>query len=402
MATTPNKRTPKKKTPAKVTEKASVTTESEVSRPGTASFWPEFLKLNSATLVIGGFILFGVFIGATYAVWPILSPHLPPLVQIKDDPRVAGMEGRVQALESLLQKRNRQDNEIKLLESQRSQFTEQLSHLMKRLEEQEKALVAVKQLAQATRPSSIGQDANESLEKLSGRLADLEQGSEAISKVLERVALLEQETERKNSAAAQISKSQSASRDGPFLPRKTVLAVLQVREALRSSAPFSEDLSHLKELVTDRPEIKKSIAVLEPHMKTGIPTLAILTRKFESIAPSIIRANQDAIDRGWIDQTLDRLSSLVSIRKSGSNIKGNDVEAIVARAEENLRSADIPAALKVLETLPEKSREAAKNWVRSAKIRLSAERAIASLHVLAVAFTAPTQSAVDAPPLAKE
>jgi hypothetical protein len=273
---------------------------------------------------------------------------------------------------------------------------------MKRLKEQEKALAAVKQLAEATTLTSVGQDANESLERLSGRLADLEQGSGAISKVLERVALLEQEMERKNSAAAALSDSQPASGGIPFLSRKAVLAVLQVREALRSSAPFSEDLSQLKELATDQPEIEKSIAVLEPFMKTGIPTLAILKRKFESIAPSIIRANQGTIDSGWIDQTLDRLSALVLIRKSGSNVKGNDVEAIIARAEENLKTADLTAALSVLGTLPEKSREAAADWIRSAKIRLAAERAIASLHVLAVAFTAPAQRAVDAPPRAKE
>jgi hypothetical protein len=402
MATIPNKRTPKKKAPAKAVTKASATPEPEVSSSDTADFRSVLLKPGSATLVIGGFILFGVLLGATYAVWPILSPHLPPLAQVKDDPRVTGMEGRVQVLESLVQKQNRQNNEIKSLESQRSQFTEQLSYLMKRLEEQEKALAAVKQLAEATTLNSIGQDANESLERLSGRLADLEQGSESISKVLERIALLEQETERKNAAAAALPDSQSASGGTPFLSRKAVLAVLQVREALRSSAPFSEDLSQLKELATDQPEIKKSIAVLEPYMKTGIPTLAILKRKFESIAPSIIRANQGAIDSGWIDQTLDRLSSLVSIRKSGSNVKGNDVEAIIARAEENLKTADLPAALSVLGALPEKSREAAADWIRSAKIRLAAERAIASLHVLAVAFTAPSQRAVDAPPRAKE
>ncbi len=406
MVKTPNKQTPKKTAPAKGKEKDSVATELKTSSSDTVYFWSGLIKPGRATLVTVGFILFIIFLGLVLGVWPIFSSHVFSPIQVKDDPRVSSIKVSIQTLESLVQKQNRQEGDIQSLESQRSKFTKQLSDLIKRLEDQEKDMATVKKWAQATTPSPARQAANDSLERLSGRLADLEKGSDGISKVLERITSLEYEAgakaKAKDLAAAKLSKSQSVSGGGLFSPRKTSLAILQLSHALRSSAPFAEDLTRLKELVTDQPEIKKSITALEPHMMTGIPTLVILRSKFELIAPIIIRANKGTIDRDWVDQTLDRLSSLVSIRKSGSNIRGNDVEAVLARAEENLKTADLPAALTMLKTLPEKSRKAAANWISSAKKRLVAEREIASLRLLLFAFTAPAQRVVDAPHRAKE
>jgi hypothetical protein len=402
MVKIPNKRAPKKAAPVKVKENASLGTDPEVTSSDTAHFMSGLVMPGRTTLVTMGFILFSVFVGAIFAAWPIISFYLLPLIQGKDDPPVAAIEGSLQSFESLAQTQNRQEAEIKFLESQRSQFIKQIRQLIKRLDEQERALSAVKKLAQATTPSSVRQAANNSLEKLSDRLLNLEQNSGSISKIIERIAFLEKETEVKDSAAAKVFKSQYASGGALFSSPKIVMAVLQLSHALLSSAPFSEDLNQLKKLATNRPEIKKSIAFLEPHMTKGIPTLVLLRSKFESIAPSIIRANQGTIDSDWVDQTLGRLSSLVLIRKSGPNIKGNDVEAIIARTEENLKLADLPAALKMLKTLPEKSREAAADWARSVKTRLIAEREINSLHLLAVGITESVQRGVDSPLREKE
>ena len=57
-----------------------------------------------------------------------------------------------------------------------------------------------------------------------------------------------------------------------------------------------------------------------------------------------------------------------------------------------LKTADLPAAVKALESLPENSKAVAAEWIRDAKARLAAERAIAALHVYAVAYMAPVQA----------
>ena len=397
MATTPKKRTPKKKSTvdpsekfgAKKPEPKPAKSNPAVVGVDTPNLWARTFRPGSAAPVVGGVVILGVIIGSAYAVWPVLSKHLPPIIRAKEDPRLSGVEGRVQALENLVKNQRKQDDEIKSLESQRTQFTQQLSGLMKRLEEQEKALTAVKRMAQATTLSTVGKDANETLQRLSGRLAHLEQDSEALSGVIERIATLEKQTEKIKAGGGGQPKAEIGSKKGPFLPRETVLAVLQVREALRSSAPFADDLNQLKKRAKGQPDIAKSIAVLEPHMKMGIPTLAILRNRFDAVAADIVRASHKKAGKGWVAQTLEQLSSLVSIRKSGANVKGGDVQSIVARTEGILKTADLPAAVKALETLPENSKAVAAEWIRDAKARLAAERAIAALHVYAVAYMAP-------------
>ena len=124
----------------------------------------------------------------------------------------------------------------------------------------------------------------------------------------------------------------------------------------------------------------------------GIPTMATLRNRFDAVAADIVRASHKKAGKGWVAQTLEQLSSLVSIRKSGANVKGGDVQSIVARTEGILKTADLPAAVKALETLPENSKAVAAEWIRDAKARLAAERAIAALHVYAVAYMAPVQA----------
>jgi hypothetical protein len=388
MPTTPKKRTPKKK-PALTASKKS---KSAAPNVGAPNLWARTFRPGSATLVVGGVVILGFVIGLGYAVWPILSPHLPPIIRAKEDLRLSGMEGRVQALERVVKNQREQNDEIKSLNSQREEFTQKLSGLMKRLEKQEKALNSVKTLAKATTLSSVGKDTSESLKRVSGRLAHLEKDSEALSGVIERIATLEKQTARKKAENARQAKAEIVPKGGPFLARETVLAALQVRDALRSSAPFVDDLKHLKKRAAGQPDIEKSIAVLEPYMKSGVLTLAALRNQFDAVASDIVRTNQKKAGKGWVAQTLEQLSSLVSIRKTGANSKGSDVQAIVARAEGILKTADLMAVVKTLETLPVHLRAVAAEWIRNAKARSAAERAIAALHIYAVAYMAPASS----------
>jgi len=405
MAATPKKRIPKQKATVGTSKKpdsAPAKTKLDVPDVSALGTWTGIFRPGSATLAVGAFILLGVAIGGAYAVWPNLSQHFPTIVRANGDPRLTGMEGRVKALEGLVHKQKKQDDEIKSLEAQRSQFTKKLSHLMARLEKQEKALDAVTRMAQATTSASVSKDAKESLQRLSGRLAHLEQGGEDLSGFMERIVTLEKKTAREKADVKGQKKREKGSKNTIFLPRKTLLAVLQVREALRSSAPFADDLLQLKKLTADKSDIKKLIAVLEPYMKSGILTLAVLRSRFESVAADIVQKNQKTAGEGWIAISLDRLSSLVSIRKTGANVKGSDVQSIVARTEGVLKTADLPAAIKSLNTLPENSKAVAADWIRAAKARVTAERAIAVLHVYAVAYMAPAAAATAHKTPAKE
>ena len=95
-----------------------------------------------------------------------------------------------------------------------------------------------------------------------------------------------------------------------------------------------------------------------------------------------------ATERTWMDRVINRLKGLITVRRIGEEGDASP-EALLARAEESLEAGDLSAAIKTLGKLTGKSSIAAKAWVEDAQSRVEAERALASLHVQAIALLVP-------------
>ncbi len=171
----------------------------------------------------------------------------------------------------------------------------------------------------------------------------------------------------------------------------TVLAVGQLREALRGTMPFAAELQAVGAVAADNPEITKAIAALEPYAASGIPTLATLRRDFDRLAGEIARAARALEGDGWFEWAVNRLMSLVTVRRTTDTGDLNSVDAVVARAETSLKAGDLMAAVEELEGLAGPPGAVAAPWLRGAQARLAAERAMATLHVQAVSLLVPAK-----------
>ena len=182
--------------------------------------------------------------------------------------------------------------------------------------------------------------------------------------------------------AALEAKSQAAgaaSRDSAF-----VLAVGQLREAVRDGKPFADALSGLRAIAGDDRETAGAIAMLQPYAGGGVADLATLRARFALAAPRIAAAAPRPA-KGWIDRVLARLSSLVSIRRTGpAAAAGKGPEAAVARAEMALDTGDIAGAVRALEGLTGAAGDAAAPWLAGARARLAADAAVATLESEAI------------------
>jgi hypothetical protein len=87
-------------------------------------------------------------------------------------------------------------------------------------------------------------------------------------------------------------------------------------------------------------------------------------------------------DAPWTDRVLGRLSQVVSLRRVGAEVAGEDATARAARAEAN--ADDLEAAVAVLEGLEGAPAEAAASWLAQARARLAAEAALAELREAAL------------------
>ncbi|HEX6980927.1 MAG TPA: mitofilin family membrane protein, partial [Alphaproteobacteria bacterium] len=95
-------------------------------------------------------------------------------------------------------------------------------------------------------------------------------------------------------------------------------------------------------------------------------------------------------DGSWWRPLLDRLTSLVTIRRIGE-VDGDTPEAVVARAERRLAADDLAGAVAELERLQGAPAAAAGSWLADARARLTAEAALAGLttHILRTGSGAP-------------
>lgn len=373
-----------------------------------------------------GLVVFALFIAVvgfgTYATWPLWSPYVAPQFPALEykpavDPRVTGLAGRLEALEAQSSGTVEQSATIKDMERERSRLQNEVGQLLQRLENIEKTISGVKQMVVATGVKTPSGETKRAIEEITARLSELEKTDKGIGTLNQRLDVLETETAKgSGEAAKQVSKAKTeiGSMIGKLEDRLNslettgvegsnsqatasaiILAVSQLRKSAVSGQPFDKDVDALKVLAKDHLDMQAALLVLQENAKTGTQTIDQLRDYFSTLASDVVRADNIDAGNSWYESAKKRVLSLVSIRKLGSTPDNVTVDSLVVLTEDHLRKGDIAAAVKVAEELKTVSLPAAKTaepWLAAAKARLKTERAVASLHVYAVALVASSKS----------
>jgi hypothetical protein len=176
--------------------------------------------------------------------------------------------------------------------------------------------------------------------------------------------------------------------------RVLVLSIGQLREAVRAGRSFKDELATLNILVQKNADLQKvlgnALKQLSGIAASGAPNLQILQSEFDAQAGNIVQAGLVPDEGSWVQRTIARLTESVKWRRT-DNLAGDGVEAIVARAEQALKSRDVEKAIKELSALQEKPAALAKDWLTGAKAYRISEKALAELQTRAVAQMAAGQ-----------
>ncbi len=340
-----------------------------------------------------------VFAGALYGTAPFWYDHLKTYLPAAlkdpfDDPRIQAVAKKAGAVDDLKQAQASDTVALKKLDEERTKISEQLNVLMKRLDAQDQSLKSMRKMIEATSPPSDAVDAESSLSRLSAKLSQLDTNKGALEKMLQRIAKLEQDEKeivRITKRLKTLEKSGPKTMDAVTGASATVLAVNQLRDAIRQATPFKKELGLVKRLSIGNADMMKAIAILEPISSEGLPTVTVLKYQFTKTAQDIIKAAHQTAEQSWVDRVMNRLKGLITIRKIKND---GDVTpgALVSRAEDALDSGRLDEALTILSKLTGNAGQAAAAWIKAARSRVDAERALASLHVQAVALLAPQQN----------
>ena len=261
---------------------------------------------------------------------------------------------------------------------------------------------------QSPAPARIGDDA---LGALNARLDVLETGSRgainagaAVIALEQRVRALEDDPTREplgqalaawgeqraslEAALAEVSArlarfeaeaTQQAAVDGRLVT--LVLATGELTAALGSSRPFVPALDALRGIAGEDPEIESALVRLTPFAATGVPTLDGLSARFPEAANAIVRTTPATEDSDWIDETVTKLSQLVTIRRTGGAIDAESLDGRLVEAETALNAGDLGRAIAIVGALMPAGAEAgiAKPWLRDARARAEADDTLAGL-----------------------
>lgn len=251
------------------------------------------------------------------------------------------------------------------LDARETRLRQQLSGMQPRLDALERS---VSQLSR-------------SVEELTGRAGQSD--AELVAQLGERISRLESQAANATSLAQQVRSLEvttAAARDAASKISTTVLAVGQLVQAAEGGGGFVRELAAVRAMGGDDPEIAQAAAALENYASSGIPTLATLRASFPETAAAVARAEPVTEGDGWADRVVDRLASLVTVRRTGPSAMANEgVDGILARAESAVFGGDLQAAVKALEELRGPPAEAAADWLQQARSRLEAERLLATL-----------------------
>ncbi|QJE73212.1 hypothetical protein HHL28_09030 [Aerophototrophica crusticola] len=217
-----------------------------------------------------------------------------------------------------------------------------------------------------------------SLDSLRGRIVALEAAAQ-------RQQALEQAVGELSRQAQEIAGQVTNAAQGASEAEALVLAAGQLQSALAAGRPYSAELRAVEALAGRWPDLAPALEALRATAGVGLPTSVALYDRFKALAPEVVRADRLRQDAGWVDQTLGRLSTLVTVRRASGEVAGDTVDAILARAEAAVDKGDLGKAVAELDTLQGPAAEVAAPWLAEARARVAAEQAAAAVADLAVA-----------------
>ncbi|NNG05210.1 MAG: hypothetical protein HKM95_14090, partial [Inquilinus sp.] len=132
------------------------------------------------------------------------------------------------------------------------------------------------------------------------------------------------------------------------------------------------------------PDTATDLSALVTMSGFGIPTRERLKAEFPAMAAAAREADRLSGTDGWVDDALASVRGLVSIRPAPGEVSGDDVPAVLARAENRLDAGDLDGAHAEVVRLEGPAATAAESWRTAATARLEAEAAVARLYELAI------------------
>jgi hypothetical protein len=151
------------------------------------------------------------------------------------------------------------------------------------------------------------------------------------------------------------------------------IAFANLNDAVSAGRPYAAELAAVQPLLPDAAGLDD----LATHASKGIPTLSELTQDFTGIAEAAAPPPQPG--GSFVDSVIASAKSAITIRRIDADATGNEPDAVMARAEDDLKQGELDDAVAEIDGLPPAVRDAFAGWLEKAHARLAADETLAKL-----------------------
>lgn len=164
-----------------------------------------------------------------------------------------------------------------------------------------------------------------------------------------------------------------------------IFAVL--RDAIHSAKPFEEELLKVIPFLDPNDlHIQQKIKAFSRIAKEGVPSHDELEKDFKVVAKDLRRAAIPS-DLPWYSRFIQRLRSLIIIRKDGTSLLGGSaMDEVLSEIKEQLARGDLEAVLVLSDRLPSADLKSYQSWRREIEVRQFADANLTLLESSALEY----------------
>lgn len=152
-----------------------------------------------------------------------------------------------------------------------------------------------------------------------------------------------------------------------------IISVVNLRERIEKSLSYESDLAMLKKISQGDDVLIGYINLLEKNLAEGVPTSDELKSEFRTIAGKAVSSSKVGEQNDFWNKALATLSESVTVRKVGADVEGETAEALIARAEANIKDGDFKRAVEKLKQIQGKAATILEPWFRKAERYLATQ-----------------------------
>lgn len=209
-------------------------------------------------------------------------------------------------------------------------------------------------------------------EDLSGAVDDLKN---LISGLQGRVDQMDVELAKEQAANTALGQALEGVSPKELKAAAMLIGLTQFRQSLNRSEPFADDLAMMQSLSGDNdPELLEAIAKLSPYAEKGVLSPTGLSNELKGLTGDIIVSSISGDDVSVQEKAIARFQNLVSIKKDGQTVIGNDTQSHVSAAQKFFEEGRVDEALKELQSLQGPARIKAQPVIDQAQVTILAHQ----------------------------